>query len=196
MARTSGSNGERTAAHIRDAGVRLIHRHGFEAMSLRQLATEVGLQPGSLYNHFENKQALLFEIVRTHMEELLAELGAALEGRTDPVDRLTAFSAFHLRYHMTRRMLVYIANSELRSLEPGNREAIVALRGRYEATVVAILADGVASGAFKVADVRVAAYAVIAMLTGVCDWYRPDGRLGQEEIARLYTDLVLKGVTG
>lgn len=196
MARTSGSNGERTAALIREAGVRLIHRHGFEAMSLRQLAAEVGLQPGSLYNHFENKQALLFEIVRTHMEELLARLGEALAGRTDPVERLKAFAAFHLAYHMTRQRLVYIANSELRSLDPDNRAAVVALRGRYEDTVVAILADGVAAGVFRIADVRVAAYAIIAMLTGVCDWYRPDGRLGQDEITRLYVDLALKGVSG
>ena len=47
---------------IRDAGLRLIYRHGYEVMSLRQLAREVGIQAGSLYNHISTKQQLLFEL--------------------------------------------------------------------------------------------------------------------------------------
>lgn len=194
MARTAGSVGERTATQIREAGIRLVWEHGYEAMSLRRLAAEVGLQPGSLYNHFPSKQALLFDIVRTHMEDLTAALDEALAGVDKPEDRLVAFAAFHLRYHMTRRSLVYIANSELRSLEPDNRARIVALRSAYESRLMSILDAGRTAGVFAVPDVAVAAFALIAMLTGVCEWYRPDGRLTQDEIVDVHVSLVLSGV--
>ena len=39
MARTTGSDGGRTEAAIRAAAVSLIARHGYEAVSMRQLAT-------------------------------------------------------------------------------------------------------------------------------------------------------------
>src|SRR3954447_13266070 len=79
MGRTAGSNGQRTAAAIRRVGLRLIYRRDFEAMSLRDLAAEVGIQAASLYHHIRTKQDLLFDLVREHMENLLAQTDAALE---------------------------------------------------------------------------------------------------------------------
>src|SRR5579859_1550922 len=175
MSRTAGSHGPATLAAIRKSGLRLIYEHGYEALTLRRLAADVGILPGSLYNHIRTKQDLLFALVRDHMTDLLANLDRALAGRTDPTDALTAFVRLHVTYHMERRYEVYIANSELRSLEPANRTSIVALREAYETRLVEILERGAAAGRFQVADIRVGAFAIIAMLTGICAWYRPDG---------------------
>ena len=128
MARTIGSYGPKTMEAIRKAGLRLIFEHGYEAMSLRQLAAEVGIQAGSLYNHISTKHELLFDLIQDHINELLRQLDRALDGKEEPVERLRAFVTFHVTYHMTRKREVFIANSELRSMEPKNYEAIVALR--------------------------------------------------------------------
>src|SRR3954464_10947701 len=106
MARTVGSHGPTTMAAIREAGLRLIFEQGFEAMSLRQLASEVGIQAGSLYNHISTKQVLLFDLIKTHMEELLERLDAALDGTAPPVEQLKSFIGFHLGYHIARKMEV------------------------------------------------------------------------------------------
>ena len=142
MARTIGSHGPKTMEAIRKAGLRLIFEHGYAAMSLRQLAAEVGIQSGSLYNHISTKQELLFDLVRDHINELLRQLDRALLGKQRPADKLRAFVAFHVTYHMTRKREVFIANSELRSLEPKNYDAIVALRGAYEQRLAEILSRG------------------------------------------------------
>jgi AcrR family transcriptional regulator len=195
MARTVGSYGPKTLEAIRKAGLRLIFEHGYEAMSLRQLAAEVGIQAGSLYNHISTKQELLFELIQDHINELLRQLDRALDGKTEPEERLRAFVAFHVTYHMTRKREVFIANSELRSLEPKNYEAVVALRSAYEQRLAAILADGVEQGAFEVGDVQVATFAIIALLTGLTAWYRPGGRLTREAIIAAHEKLVLSGVS-
>ena len=195
MARTIGSYGPKTMEAIRKAGLRLIFEHGYEAMSLRQLAAEVGIQAGSLYNHISTKQELLFDLIQDHINELLRQLDRALAGKQEPVEKLRAFVAFHVTYHMSRKREVFIANSELRSLEPRNYEAIVALRGAYEQRLAAILADGAEQGAFEVVDVQVATFAIIALLTGLCSWYRPGGRLTREAIIAAHEKLVLSGVS-
>ena len=64
MSRTKGSSGPRTKDEIHKAGRELIFRHGYEAVSLRQLAQAVGLQQGSLYNHISSKQDLLFLLMK------------------------------------------------------------------------------------------------------------------------------------
>ena len=195
MARISGSNGARTAIAIRRAALRLIHRHGFAAMTLRDLAAEVGIRPGSLYNHIASKQDLLFDLIHDHLTTLIAEMDTALaDAGAEPASRLRAFAAQHVLYHLERRQEVYIANFELRALDPANYARIVALRRSYEGRLIVVLEDGVAAGAFRVADTRVAAYAMLAMLTGVCTWYRPSGRLDRDALVALHAGLVLDGV--
>ena len=196
MARKVGSQGVKTADAIRQAGLQLIFEHGYEGMSLRDLAQAVGLQPGSLYNHIATKQALLFDLVREHMLALTAALDEALADVEGALPRLDAFITFHLRYHLTRKIEVFVNNAELRSLEPDNRAAIMLLRRAYEQRLAAILADGAATGAFAVPDIPVATYAILSMLTGVASWYNPDGRLGEDTIVAIHRQLILGGIQG
>ncbi len=51
-----------------------------------------------------------------------------------------------------------------------------------------------AKGRFTVADTTVAAYGILAMLTGVCTWFRPAGRLTKEEVTDIYTGMVRHGL--
>ena len=194
MARTIGSSGPKTLAAIHEAGLQLIYTHGYDAMSLRDLAAKVGLQPGSLYNHINTKQELLFELIHNHMVVLMERVDEALAGINDPKKRLEAFIAFHLTYHIERKREVFIGSAELRSLEPKNRKRIVNLRRDYEDRLAAILEAGVAAMKFKTGDVRVSTYAILAMLTGICTWYAPKGRIDSDELIAVHTRLVMQGV--
>ncbi|TPG59828.1 TetR/AcrR family transcriptional regulator [Roseomonas nepalensis] len=197
MGRIAGSSGARTAASIRRAGLRLIYRRGFEAMSLRELAAEVGIQAASLYNHIRTKQDLLFDLIREHMERLLAHTDLALAAApAGAEDRLRAFVASHVTYHLERKHEVFVANFELRALDPRHFAAIVALRRAYEEKLVAVLDLGVARGEFRIGDTRITAYAILAMLTGACTWYKPEGRLTKQEVVALHTGLVMHGCLG
>lgn len=194
MSRTAGSSGPKTLAAIHEAGLQLIYTKGFEAMSLRDLASKVGLQPGSLYNHIATKQALLFDLINNHMLRLHERVATELEGITDPTEKLKAFTAFHLTYHIERKREVFIGSAELRSLEPKNRKRIVASRSEYEDILAGILEAGVKAKRFRIGDIRVSTYAILAMLTGICTWYDPKGRVSREELIAVHTRLVLSGV--
>lgn len=195
MARTTGSSGPKTLAAIHEAGLQLIYAKGYDAMSLRDLAAKVGLQPGSLYNHINTKQELLFELIHNHMVVLMERVDETLAGINDPKKRLEAFIAFHLTYHIERKREVFIGSAELRSLEPKNRKRIVNLRRDYEDRLADILEAGVAAKKFKTGDVRVSTYAILAMLTGICTWYAPKGRIDSDELIAVHTRLVMQGVT-
>jgi AcrR family transcriptional regulator len=194
MARTVGSEGARTEAAIREAAVQLIARHGYEAVSMRRLAEEVGVQAGALYRYFPTKQDLLASMMREHMRHLIASWRAAKPACADPVRALEAFARFHIRYHLDRRNEVFINYMELRSLAPKARAQIAALRTVYEQELRDILTRGMAKGLFRVPDVPVTAMALIAMLTGVTTWWQPGGRLSPAEIETIYAALTLQSV--
>ncbi|WP_415402378.1 TetR/AcrR family transcriptional regulator [Tateyamaria sp. SN3-11] len=192
MARTTGSHSDITGPRVRDAALRLFARHGFAAVSMRQIATEVGVQAGALYNYTPDKQTLLFELMRAHMVELLEavhdDVGASA------LERLAHFVRFHIAFHHERPDAVFIAYMELRNLEPQNFAEIEALRSRYEAVLEDILRAGAESGTFDVADSKIATLAVIAMLTGVNTWFRTGGRLSLTAVQDQYWDMVRRMV--
>jgi len=194
MARTAGSHSDITGPRIQDAALKLFARHGFAAVSMRQIAGEVGLQAGALYNYTPDKQSLLFDLMRDHLNDLLAAR-AAQPAPADPLARLEGFARFHIRFHTDRPDEVFIAYMELRNLTPENFAAVTVLRGRYEDELEDILRQGVEAGIFAVPDTKIATLAVIAMLNGVNTWYRPGGRLSMEAVETIYWDMVRKAVT-
>jgi AcrR family transcriptional regulator len=194
MGRTIGSSGPATFEAIRRAGLELIYRHGYDAMSLRQLASEIGLVQGSLYNHISTKQELLFILIRDHMKDLLAHADEAMAGIEDPMDQLVCFVEFHVNYHVDRKREVFISYSELRSLEPKNFDAVVAMRRQYENKLISILRAGAAKGMFTISDPQVTAYGIVSMLAGICNWFDPKGRLSKKQIAKIFVQMVLGAV--
>lgn len=193
MARTAGSHSEITGPRIRAAAERLFARHGYAAVSMRQIAAEVGLQAGALYQYTPDKQSLLVDLMLGHIDELLA-IWQALPDQPDPRARLVQFVQCHIGFHFDRPDALFIAYMELRNLNPDSFARVEALRGRYESVLQGILRDGVAAGVFTVPDLRLATMALMALLNGVIHWYREGGRLARAEVAAIYADMVLRAV--
>jgi AcrR family transcriptional regulator len=192
MARTTGSDGERTEAAIREAALKLIARHGYEAMSMRQLGDEVGVQAAALYRYFPNKEELLFTLLRDHMDGLIASWDVARPAARDPLGSLSAFVRNHIGFHVARRHSTHVSNLELRSLSPAKLTAILRMRNTYEKELRQILRDGAETGAFAIDDVGLTAMAIIQMITGVIVWFRPDERLSVEEVAETYHAMTMR----
>jgi len=190
MARKVGSVGTETADKVRQAALLLFARHGYAAVSMRQIARQIDLQAGAIYNHFPTKQHLLRDLLVSHMERLLAAWEAERVEGLPAGEALVAFVRFHLRYHTQCGEEVFISYMELRNLEEQNFCDIEALRKRYEKGLQDILERGVADGTFQISDPRVTTMALIAMLTGVTNWYRNSGRLSLSEIEALYVGMI------
>ena len=193
MARTTGSDGEKTEAAVREAAVNLIARFGYEAMSMRQLAAEVGVQAAALYRYFPTKEELLFTLMREHMEGLTDAWEAARRPvSADPVQRLCAYVENHIAFHIERRHATHVSNMELRSLSPERLTQILRMRTAYEKELRAILRDGAEADVFSVDDTGLTAMALIQMMTGVIVWFRPGERLSIAEVTATYLSMTMR----
>ena len=61
-----------TKKEILEAALELFSIQGFEATSISQIASAVGIRKASLYSHFESKQAILDELVKEVLEQYAA----------------------------------------------------------------------------------------------------------------------------
>src|SRR5215470_396716 len=61
---------------------------GVAATTVREIADEVGILSGSLYHHFESKEAMVDEIVTSYLDDLRTRYKRVMAADTDPRTRL------------------------------------------------------------------------------------------------------------
>lgn len=85
---------------ILDAAAELFSTLGYAGTGLRQIADRVGIRPATVYHHFESKERILEEIMRTGLAETAQSTRHAIEvlpPESNPRDRVEAAVAGHLR---------------------------------------------------------------------------------------------------
>lgn len=180
--------------NILAAAVQLFAQYGYHAAPLRDIARLAGIQAATIYYHYPSKQALLIEIMNTHMQRLNANLERIVHEHSDPQQALRAAIANHIRLHTTYKAEFFIIDTEIRALENQHNAQIIALRDRYEALLQELLRNGIEQGIFRQSDVKVATYAIIAMCTAVATWFHPNGRLSVQQVIDIYTQIITQGL--
>lgn len=163
MARTVG------ICDIRKEAVDLFFAQGFHAVSLRKLASAVGLEAGSLYYHIDSKQDLLFEIIEEYEAGLLRKVRTKSRSATDREQQLRIYVGGYLSFMLKHRQACVLSARELHALSEPQREQVLALRRSQMATLVAIL------GVSDCADIARLVNVVRSMLVGAIDWLPQDG---------------------
>ena len=93
-----------TKQGILEAALELFSVQGFEATSISQIASAVGIRKASLYSHFESKQAILDALVRDVLDQYAAHsIFARPDG--DPEDALTPESTERVILEQLRYIL-------------------------------------------------------------------------------------------
>ena len=55
---------------IFNVSIDLFSRHGYDGVSIRQIASEVGIKESSIYNHYKSKESILNSILEFYIEEM------------------------------------------------------------------------------------------------------------------------------
>ena len=114
----------------------LFARCGFSRVSMRDLAEHLGIAAGSLYNHIESKEALLFELIEELYEELLHGAQQVSRQIAPAPARVRALVEAHLRLHGQMAAHFRLAEYESHCLNAEQQRLIGALRARYQGLLV------------------------------------------------------------
>ena len=84
---------------ILDAARKVFEADGLEGASLRAIAAAAGYTPAALYFHFESKEAIYAEVLRTSLTDLGQAVNRSIARTKTPVDRLRAAAMAFFRYY-------------------------------------------------------------------------------------------------
>ncbi|MFP3990707.1 TetR/AcrR family transcriptional regulator [Streptomyces sp. E11-3] len=169
---------------------------GYNATTVRKIADEAGMLAGSLYYHFDSKEAILDEILASFLTELWEGYDAVLAADLGPRETLKALVTESFREIDRHRAAVAIYQKESHHLAEQPRFGyLVESQQKFEKAWLGTLERGVAARAFRAdLDVRLTYRFVRDTVWVAASWYRPGGQHSPEEIARQYLSMVLDGI--
>jgi AcrR family transcriptional regulator len=177
-------------AELLRAAARLFVEKGFDATTTRDIADAVGMRSGSPFYHFRSKQELLKTAMVEGLDAGYARLLTAIDGITDPEQRLRILVRTHLGTLLEGECHAPMLLGETRALDAAAHAEIAAAFDRYQMPWQTTLDELQHSGklASAAAPVRLLLF---GMLNGSKHWYRPDGKLSLDELADSAVALLL-----
>jgi TetR/AcrR family transcriptional regulator, cholesterol catabolism regulator len=179
---------------ILEAAVALFGKRGYAGTTMRDIAAEVGVLPGSLYAHISSKETLLDEIVELGIESFLA-IEANLPDEGSGADKMRAAIKAHVAVaavHPGRSLVVF---HQWRFLTEPNLTRALNKRRRYQQLFVRLIDEGIADGSFdSTVDTKIAVFTILGALNWIPEWYSPRGHYGPAEIGERIADQLLRGL--
>tara|TARA_B110000196_G_C21003017_1_gene593924 strand:+ start:71 stop:691 length:621 start_codon:yes stop_codon:yes gene_type:complete len=190
------SKGKKTAKSLLVAARDLFVLNGYAAVSMREIALKLGINAGAIYNHFPSKQEILFRLLEDHMLDLLEQWNILEVERSKLSDLLILrmFVNFHINFHIDKSKEVFLSYMELRSLDQRNFSKISKLRDEYESILQNILVLGKNNKNLDFDDSQITTKAILGTLSSLSHWYHQKGRLGAEDIRKIYWHLIFNSV--
>lgn len=91
MARPRADDYDEKRKAILKESAELFAEHGFDRASMNQIALACGVSKALVYHYYANKDALLFDIIRDHLDDLIASVEEAGEACDAGEARLLAY---------------------------------------------------------------------------------------------------------
>jgi AcrR family transcriptional regulator len=171
-------------------------RQGYHATTVREIADGAGMLAGSLYYHFDSKEAMVDEILSTFLRDLWDGYQSVLEAGRGPRETLEALVRESFRQIDRHGDAVAIYQRERGLAEEPRFSYLNESQERFEAAWLGTLERGVSEGALRAdLDVRLAYRFLRDTVWVAASWYRPGGRLTASQLADRYLSMVLEGVT-
>lgn len=170
---------------------------GFRNTTVRDIADAAGILSGSLYHHFDSKESIVDELLRTFQDELFAGYDAVLASADDSrtkIERAVRLSFEAIDRHPHE---VAIYQNEAGYLGGFDRFGYLAERNAQSREVwVRLLEEGVATGALRRGlDIELSYRFIRDTVWVAVRWYRPDGRYSHQDIADQYLTILLDGIS-
>jgi AcrR family transcriptional regulator len=156
----------------------LFAKQGVASTTVRQIASAVGVLSGSLFHHFPSKDAIVNEIVTSHLDLLRGRyrevLAADLTPRTR-LERLTSTSLQIAEADPNATIIYQNETSHIRELP--QYEAVKEVAAEVQQSWLSVIEDGREDGSFRTdIDPKVFHRFIRDAVWLSVRWYRPEGR--------------------
>lgn len=188
------------------AAADVLKDNGYDATTMKDIASRVNLTAASLYHHFKNKDFLLLAVLETGLQQAIDTIEPIMKSDINAAEKLKQMVETHV-HRITQNpgygaAMVFEIRSLLNATSAGRgngnkqeylerRDKFFQQRDYFEKMFRETIKAGIASGEFRQVDAAIVAKSMLGAQNWVGVWYKEGGRLTGESIATIIVDTFL-----
>jgi AcrR family transcriptional regulator len=172
---------------------KLFKDKGYTAVTMRDLAAEMGIKAASLYNHINSKQDILDFIVISLAEEFTKGMKQIQLSNEDCIGKLKKIIALHVRLSSQNPYGMASLNNDWMHLTT-RRDYYKQLRNNYEDDFRRILEEGITSGEIVDEKPEVMMFSILTTLRSLYVWIPKKEDLDLKELSAALNHILISGI--
>lgn len=194
MARPRAADHDDKRRIILERSAELFATHGYDRASLTMLARTCGMSKALFYHYYSEKSEVLFDIIRTHIEHLLAVTGDLEKApATGPRTHLLRLTEALLDAYRSASAKHHVQINQLHLLPKAQQKMIKDMERKLVERFAASIAPCVPPAARDHALLKPITMSLFAMLNWNYLWFRERGPLSRHDYAKLAVTLLIEG---
>lgn len=195
MARTRANDFEEKRHQLLLSAANVFATQGMEKASMSQIASEAGVSKSLLYHYYPSKDALIFAIIETHLEDLDAALAEAHDPALPAEARLERLVMTVLDAYRGADDLHKVQLNAGPALSDAQKADLTGIERRIVKRFSAVIRE--IHPTLDTPDrplLMPVTMSLFGMMNWVYMWFRDGGAISREEYAHMATTLILEGV--
>lgn len=174
----------------------LFAQQGYERTTVREIAEAGGIMAGSLYHHFESKEAIADDLLDGYLSSLVDDYRMIVASSADPESRLKSLVLTVYESIPEHRAAIIVLQNEYNYLVRFPRFAYLRkCEAEVEELWVRVLRQGAAEGVFRAdLDARITYRFLRDSVWLAARWFDRSGKLAARQLAEHYLALILDGL--
>ncbi len=164
---------------------------GYHRASIRDISRRTGISLAGLYYYFENKEELLFSIIRSAFDTALEQLRASVGNYHGP-DKVRFFIRNHLATFIDHLAVAKVVVHEAENLSGPYRKEIQERQREYFELLLELLEEQRRESGSQI-DAKLAALTLFGMMNWIYTWFDPEKNRSTGEVADAMADIFLLG---
>ncbi|WP_255397275.1 TetR/AcrR family transcriptional regulator [Reichenbachiella sp. 5M10] len=177
-----------------EEAARLFREKGYVATTMRDLASEVGMEAASLYNHIKSKEEILNEICFSLANTYGAKMDEVYATSDTPIEKIKKLIALHIQINSMSSPLATVMNDEWRHLTEPCKSQFLEKRKQYERRFTDIIEEGIKRGEIKNVDSKIALYTLLSSVRWLQHWYHANRELDVTDIKGNIMEMFFAGL--
>ena len=178
---------------IINTAAKLFKEKGYSAVTMRDLATAMGIKAASLYNHINSKQDILKEIIIAIAEEFTTGMTTIINSNASNIDKLKNIVALHVKITSLNTNEMASLNNDWMHLED-QLDYYLQLRDEYETNFLNLIKKGISSSEIRQSNPEIIMFSMLTTLRSLYLWIPKKEDLNANDLAKSLSEVLIDGI--
>lgn len=181
---------------ITEQSIRLFEKKGFTETSIQDIVDSIGVTKGTFYYYFSSKEELLMDIHLRYIDDLLLAQEQIINDESITFkDRLFQIVSMLISNIKTQKASAKVFFREIKNLNEERISIISTKRDQFRFNIEHLLKKGMESGEFRSdLNILIVTFGILGIANWSYQWFNPEGSLSEQEVAKIFVDMILNGI--